>query len=489
VARREIGPVAYETYRQRVRRHRRTDVIVAVAALNTQLERAQFNQAEAPGLPNVVAPFTLGGVARTALVSGNDHRDRPITLQDLVEMCAYYANVEEPALEREPGLSRLRFLFNHIAYEQSGHQFSVMENVGRTLVLLADHAVRCSAAPTPEDWTRALGVPLEQYMRLGFAMHVAALSNGGSIEREVLRMDHVAPIFRPLTPDDALDVIDRWFAASPDELRAAGASQETPGAEKWSLSPLVARPLVALPDGRYVMPWPRLVLDRITPTGLYFIGLDVFGEAFTVALGAMFQDYVGSQLALLEHADVRPEIVYGRSSERTVDFFIIVPEMVLLVEVKAARPVWATRLGVPLGDEDTAKKVGYAFTQIERTVQLIRNDHSALATIPRDRPLRGLVVTLEPFHLVNTDFYDDVFQRPSIPTTVASSHELEGTVAVLRTARDTGPRLLDALTPTGPGSATSLGKAGEGLPSAANPLLDDAWRRFTEPRPELHGES
>ena len=311
-------------------------------------------------------------------------------------------------------------------------------------------------------------------------MHVAASSNGGAIDREVLKMDHVAPMFTPLNPDDAIDVIDRWFAATPEELRVAGVAEETAGLEKWSLSPLVAKPVVSLPDGRYVMPWPRLVIDRITPTGLYFIGLDAFGISFPESLGTMFQEYVGTQLGLLDHAEVRPEIVYGRASERTVDFFVVTPEVVLLVEVKAARPVRATRLGDPLGDEDTAKKVGYAFTQIERTVQLIRDGHPAVATVPADRPMRGLVVTLEPFHLINTVFYDDVVTRPSIPTTVASAHDLEGVVAVLRHAPNVGARLLDALTGVDD-VVPSLMSAADGLPSAPNPLLDEAWQRFTAP--------
>lgn len=472
--------MSYDTYRQRVRRHRRTDLLVAVAALNTRLHRAEFGEEPDLGLPNVVQPFTLAGVARTALVAGNDHRDPSVTLGDLIEMCAYYANVDEPTFDREPGRDRLRFVFNHMAYEQFGHQYSAMENVGRTLVLLADHAAGKPKAPSPEDWTAALGVSLEQFMRLGFAMHVAALSNGGSIDREVLKMDHVAPVFTPLAPDEAVDVIDRWFADSPEHLRAAGAAEEAPGVEKWSLSPLVARPVVALPEGRYVMPWPRLVLDRITPTGLYFIGLELFGESFPDSLGAMFQDYIGSQLDLLEHAEVRSEIIYGKSNERTVDYFVITREVVLLLEVKAARPIRATRLGEPLGDEDTAKKVGHALTQIERTARLLRDGHPALAAIPTDRPVRGLVVTLEPFHLVNTNFYDDVFERPSIPTTVTSSHELEGAIAVLREADDLGARLLDALTPVD-GAVTSLNHATKTLPNSPNPLLDKAWRRFSEP--------
>jgi hypothetical protein len=98
------------------------------------------------------------------------------------------------------------------------------------------------------------------------------------------------------------------------------------------------------------------MLDRITPAGLYFIGLEQFGSAFTDSLGVMFQNYVGAQLALLEHATVVPEITYGKSSEKTVDFFVITPDVVVLVEVKAARPIRVTRLGEPDGDEDTAKR-------------------------------------------------------------------------------------------------------------------------------------
>ena len=489
MARRNNGPIAYDTFRQRVRRYRRTELLVAVASLSTELERAAMGAGPPLVLPNVVQPFSLGGIARTALVAGNEHRDRAVARHDLISLCDDYINIEEPAFAKEPGLTRLRFVLNHITYEQFGHQFSAMENIGRTLILLEDHAAGIARAPTGADWTQALGVPLDQFMRIGFAMHVAALENRGRIDRSVLRMSHVAPIFTPLAPDAALPVIDRWFAGSLEELREAAVREEARGVEKWSLNPLVAKPLVALADGRYVMPWPRLVLDRITPTGLYFIGLEQFGTDFTVALGDMFQNYVGAQLGLLQHADIRPEIEYGKPSKRTVDFFVLTPEVVVLVEVKAARPVRATRLGDPLGDEDTAKKIGYAMRQIESTAQLIRDGHPAVAAIPKDRPIRGLVVTLEPFHLVNSDFYDDVFVRPSIPTTVASSHELEGTVAVLCTATGTGSRLLDALTPSNePGTVTSLVKAIEGLPGAANPLLTDAWRRFTSPWPELEGE-
>lgn len=481
MVRRKLGPGTYNSFSQRVRRYRRTDVVREVAALNAHLSCVKFDMAPAIGLPNFVTPFALGGVARTALTVGNDHRSQHLRRQDVVKLCGYYANLEEPEFERYPHPGRLRSVFNHFAYEQFGYQTSAMESIGRTLVLLSDHSAGCSGAPSGDDWRAALGVTLEEFMWLGFAMHAAALTNEGSIDQSLLELDDVSVAFAPLKTDHTLDTIDRWFAASLDELRVAGRRTEVSGAERWSLSPLVGKPVVALPGGSYVVPWPRLVLDRITPTGLYYIGLDAFGPTFTDALGTMFENYVGSQLALLQYASVKPEIVYGKSSSRSVDYFIVTQDVVVLVEVKAARPVWATRLGDPLGDEDTTKKVGHAFTQIERTAEHIRSCHPDFSAIPGDRPLCGLVVTLEPFHFVNLGLYSDVLVQPSIPITVASSHELEGTVAALLSATDTGTRLHAALTPEGPGKTTDLRKAAEGLANNPNPPLEEAWQRFTEP--------
>lgn len=481
MVRRKMGPISYDRYRQRVRRFRRTDVIVAVASMNSHLKRAEAGQESLLQLPNYVTPFALGGVARTALVSGSEHRNLTMQPQDLFDLCALYTNVDEPALRVVSGPNQVRSLLNHMAYEQFPHQFSEMENVGRTLLLLSYHHSAGQGAPTDDDWVNTLGVSLEQFIRLGFAMHVAAIQNNGVIDREVLKKDHVAVIFAPLGADQALEVIDRLFASTLEELRAVGARHEEPGEEKWSMSPLVEKPVVALSDGRFVVPWPWLVLDRVTPTGLYYIGLDAFGRSFPDALGVMFQEYVGSQLRLLQNAEIKEEIVYGKSSSRTVDFFIVTPQVVVLVEVKAARPVWATRFGRPRGDEDTNNKVGHAIKQIGRTARLIQDGQRELANIPSDRPLRGLVVTLEPFLLVNSIFYDDVMDDASIPTTVASSHDLEGTVASLRTVSDPGARLLDALTPKMGASATNLRDAGKGLPNDPNPLLADAWQRFSEP--------
>lgn len=479
MSRRQGRVVAYNVLRRRVREHRTTDLLVEIAAANAHLRAVEFGRAEPLDAPNSVQSFALGGVARAALVGGQDRYGKPATLRDLIELCELYFDVEDPALSG-PKERLLRASLTHMGYEQIGSQTSVMENIGRTLVLLCDHAATTAGAPTASDWEECLEVSLEHFMRLGFMMYFAAADGGGAIHRDRLRDDEVASILSPATPDEGLAVIDRWFAASPEQLQADGAAEQQRGAEKWSLSPLVAHPIVTLPDGRYLVPWPRLILDRITPTGLYFIGLELFGNGFPGKLGGMFEHYIGTQLGLLKHAEVLGEIRYGKSEKKTVDHFIITPEAVILVEVKAARPIRDTRLGQPTGDEDTADKVGYAYKQIDRTAQLIRDGHRALAAIPSDRPLLGLVVTLEPFHLVNAEIYDDVLKRPSTPTTVASAHELERFVAVLRSSPEVGQRLLNALTGPDSGGAV-LGDAIAGLPEATNPLLDEAWDRFSQP--------
>ena len=338
VRRLEQGPVAYEAFRQRVRRFRRSDVLRAVASLAVQMHRAAFQQGPPVLVPKYVSEFSLAGVARTALIAGNEHRNQLLSREDLVLLCGYYLNVTDPALNDLAGLDRLRQVMSRIAFEQFGFQYSVMENAGRTLSLLLDQAAYCQGAPTAEEWSHTLGVPLEDFMRTGFALHVAIVQNNGAISRQLLRADHVALIFAPLSTDGALDIADRLFVRTPEQHAAWGRQMEVPGREKWSPNPLQPWPLVAIDDD-LVGPSPRYIIDRITPTGLYFIGLDAFGSRFTDALGCMFERYVGAQLRLLRHATVHDEVV-------------------VLVEAKSSRPVLATRVGQPEGDEDIAAKIG-----------------------------------------------------------------------------------------------------------------------------------
>jgi hypothetical protein len=153
------GPLPFDRFRQRVRRHPRLEVVESVAALATDMTRTEHRQGSEIGLPNFVTHFALAAIARAALLYGNEHRDRPVSRDDLVDMCGYYAQLEDPALDDDPGRERLRGPMNRIAYEQFGFQYSLMENVGRTVAMLLGQPGRCTNAPTAEEWRELLGAP------------------------------------------------------------------------------------------------------------------------------------------------------------------------------------------------------------------------------------------------------------------------------------------------------------------------------------------
>lgn len=79
----------------------------------------------------------------------------------------------------------------------------------------------------------------------------------------------------------------------------------------------------------------------------------------------------------------------------------MLPEVVLLAEVKSAIPAEPVRLGTPDAASAVLSKLGKAFKQIGITAQLIADRNPALSAVPADRPVLGLAVTLEPFHMAN----------------------------------------------------------------------------------------
>ncbi len=479
------GPIPFEQFKQRVRRHRTTDVLEAIGAFSAELVNGGFRSGRASGELLAVQHFSLAAAARAAVLYGNEHRDKPVGRGDVRDMCGYFSQVEDPALEQEPGMERMRGMLSRIVYEQASFQYSEMENVGRSVALLLDHAEGCEGALSADEWRDLLGVTLEEFMRIGFGMHVAALSNGGRISRDLLTAPHVAPIFTPLPAEQALAVIDTMYAGTVAELRDLGRAVEVPGLEKWSLNPLLVKPIVAAGDG-YVMPIPRYVIDRFTPTGLYFIALAKHGSRFTDALGCMFERYVGAQLRQIGTWNTYPEIVYGLHGEKTVDFFVVTETCVLLVEVKAARPIEATRVGDPSSDDDIEKKIGHAIEQINNSAALVDTNPMLAHINATGLPVRGMIVTLEPFHLINTPVYEDVLTPEKVPTVVVSAHELEGFIAAVLPEPDPDVYLTAAYNRTDELAPRSLSAAVNGLEHPPNPILAEAWDRFMKPIADLH---
>ena len=169
----------------------------------------------------------------------------------------------------------------------------------------------------------------------------------------------------------------------------------------WRFNPIYEWPIAILDDGTYVIPSPLGVLQRLGPQGLYFVGRDAVDadpdafRAFTQDLGDRFERYVGAQLEFIQHAQIHPEIVYD-DDKNSVDYIIETPQVLILVEVKSAAPDIKTRSGIFPEDGEMQRKIKKACRQITRSSTLIdqgQPDFPALA----GRPMRGLVVTREPY--------------------------------------------------------------------------------------------
>ncbi|MFE2146639.1 hypothetical protein ACFXA3_33780 [Streptomyces sp. NPDC059456] len=152
---------------------------------------------------------------------------------------------------------------------------------------------------------------------------------------------------------------------------------------------------------------------------------------------------------------------------------MVLPGLVLLVEAKAFRPTVGLRLGPQQTfDEELNTKLGKAIgKQIPVTADLIRQQDPKFAHLPHDRPMFGIVVTMEPYHLVNTPAFRSVLPDTDVPTVVASCSELEDAVVA------TDPGLEAAIlahVEEPPPEGWSL-RSMAGSRTVINPILDQAW--------------
>lgn len=169
---------------------------------------------------------------------------------------------------------------------------------------------------------------------------------------------------------------------------------------RWKLNPLTTRPLVRLSNGAVVAPQPRLILMRYRLDNMIQNGLDRYGERFGQAFGPQLELLVGDMVNLIPGATVLPEIAY-EPGQLTVDWFLITPQMVALIESKIARPNLKIIAGDTPNRDEIRRLMRKPVSQLNNTYKLIQEDHPALAVIPRDRPIVGLIITSVPFHLGN----------------------------------------------------------------------------------------
>ncbi|MEV6831875.1 hypothetical protein [Amycolatopsis sp. NPDC051102] len=380
-----------------------------------------------------ITPWALAEVARVSLAFGNEHRRVEATEDDVLRCCAAHSALNDPDL-RTVTLDGFRKFMLRLANEQMPYQLPVGHELARSIALFeqttADHAMEILSG----DWVqRLLNCSVAEYVGVAFLFYAGSLKNGGRFDLDWLSQDDFRRITDEVDSDTIARVAHDNFITSPAEVRRnlpTPTASQHPETHRYLFNPLEARPVLADVIDELLVPVPGLLIRKVSPLGLYYTAVERWGEPFTRDLGYLFEAYVGRNLALMDGATVYPAITYDRDKKQSVDWLAVFRDVVVLVEVKSTRPTAAVRSGSDAAVTDLKKRLDKAVGQLSTTAGLIKRRESAFNDIPHDRPIVGLVVTMEPFHVINAQPYRQLLPSCTEPFRVCAAFELEHLVTI-----------------------------------------------------------
>ncbi|MGY0231973.1 hypothetical protein [Longispora urticae] len=158
-------------------------------------------------------------------------------------------------------------------------------------------------------------------------------------------------------------------------------------------------------------------------------------------------------------------------------------DLVVLVEAKATRSRLQARAADPSAAGIYAATLGHAFGQLGITLDLLNTGAEEFSHIPTDRPIIGMVATLDPWYTANS-FGRTVLPQPPLPTIVASARDIEQLVAIGQ-RRALSTILTDLAGDGGQHRTREMMTTLNALwrPADRNPLLSEAWSRLPVSRP------
>jgi len=458
-----------------VRRYRPSSLVPLVSA--TAARHMTRESWLARGVQGLYAPWVLAEIARISLAHGNAHR-QPATREHLDACCAAFNSVGDPQLGSGDPDGLASFLLR-ISSEQLEYQTRLLHEMSRTAALFDQTPLDPAARVLVPGWQEALfGASLVDFVGAGQLLHFSSQPNGGLFDPAWLNAPHLAPVVDVMGADLLRQVWKDNYLTDVAGFQAVNGRPDPSPWRRFDFNPLAATPVVTdlVGEGKWIIPSPGLLARKFSPLGVYYAGVRKWGNAFSDELGPLFEAYVGRQLRELPGAQVIPAVTYGHDNSASVDWFVILPEVVLMVEVKSVRPTDQVRRGGPQAGAELTRMLSRAFEQLGITNKLIEQGHPSFSAIPDDRPRVGLVVTMENFHMANSPFQRDRYRQPtSFPTLVVSVSELEDYATI--TDVTPGALLLDLLHDSAR-EGWSLHSAFVGRRPGRNAVLEQAWDNY-----------
>ncbi len=465
-----------QDYVARVRRHRPSALLplIARASAAYSLETSWLKS-----LYRKYTPWALADAARVSLAYGNEYR-QDANDADLLRILDMYSQLEDRSLyERDSDEDALSRFLLRTSGEQMTYQEPVFMELARTAAMLTHTTGTRQARCLHPGWEEELlGTSLSHYVGIAQLLWSSAISCAGRFDPEVLTSPGGERICAEVPAATIIAVIEEHFVTDAGTFRRdnhLARLTDDPLLRRFEYNPLRGRPLMRGYGPGFLAPVSHLIPAKASPLGIYYTGVARYGTPFTEDLGDLFEAYVGRQLRLLPDAEVRPEIVYGTNQARSVDWIVVTDELVLLVEVKSVRPTQHLRLATDKRVEEINRMLGRAYRQIDHTAELIASQRAEFTDVPTGRPVHGLIVTMEPFHIVNSPLQRPQLPATAVPVTVGSISELESMVTI--TDVPVGQLLLD-LAADPERSTYALREALLGHTHARNAVLDAGWDSY-----------
>ncbi|MGW7539881.1 hypothetical protein ACWGKQ_02005 [Streptomyces sp. NPDC054770] len=467
--------VSDHEYVQRVRQQRPSALLPAIAAASARWHDATWWSSPF----RKYTPWALADVARVSLTCGNEYRgDGSCDDNDLLSMLAAYAALTDPMVRDKGSFESVSGWLLRVSGEQFSFQESGFSDLARTAALFDQTSPARAPACLVDGWDEELlGCSLSEYVGVAQLLHVSAQHNAGRFDPAWLEQPQMAKVCSVIPADTIREVTERHFVTDQKGFRAQNEARRLsrdPHLRRFEYNPLRGRPFLSGFGPGYLAPSTHLVAPKGSPLGLYYLGVEHFGNSFAQELGDLFEQYIGRQLRLLPDAEVHSEVIY-RDERRSVDWIVVFDDLVLLVEVKSTRPAQELRLGVLDRTNAALRQLKHAHQQVQTTAALISSRHPNFTHIPADRPVHGLVVTMEPFHTANAPFQREGWQESDTCVTVCSASELENLVTMQETSASQLllERQADALQSTYALSTVLTDKS-----LGRNSILDAGWKSY-----------
>lgn len=414
--------------RRLARQHRPSELLPVIARVAARVSEPSDDSLQRW---RTVAPWTLAGLARESILYSRASAPSGITEENMRQMLNAYTQSHHPLPDTPDSVFTL--MTSH-AYDQMLYQESDGQELTRTVALLSDelapNAHRLKVIDT-DVVTDLVAGPIEDALRASMILWAYASKQHGHLPEDISTSRAMTGLKDYVSPETLHAVAELMTANVPTLRRAHRSLYNTkaplpPYLVKYAYNPLTAHPIVRT-GRRLVAPQLRLIRRRFAPAGIFYAGVSRYGNDFATDLGYLYETYIGRTLAQIAGATIHGEVRYrdGKDKKETVDWFIVLPDLVVLVESKATRPDLDLRTGNPGLGRALKTQLTKSIDQLAVTNELLDAGHPALAHIPNDRPRVGLVVTAEPFYLGNSPNFRGYLPEPAIPTQFASVRDLE----------------------------------------------------------------